>query len=47
MRVLEKAGFRRCGIRCKAGFKNGRFVDCHCYELLREECAPGDAPAIG
>lgn len=47
MRVLEKAGFRRWGIRRKACFKNGRFVDCHCYELLREECAPGDAPAIG
>ena len=47
MRVLEKAGFRRCGIRHKACFKNGRFVDCHCYELLREECAPDNTPTIG
>lgn len=34
MRVLERAGFRACGIWSKACFKNGRFVDCHCYELL-------------
>lgn len=34
MRVLERAGFRACGIWRKACFKNGRFVDCHCYELL-------------
>lgn len=34
MRVLERAGFRSCGIWRKACFKNGRFVDCHCYELL-------------
>lgn len=47
MRVLEKTGFRRCGIRHKACFKNGRFVDCHCYELLREECAPDNTPTIG
>ena len=34
MKVLEKAGFHKCGILRKASFKNGRFVDCHCYELL-------------
>lgn len=34
MKVLEKAGFHKCGILRKACFKNGRFVDCHCYELL-------------
>lgn len=34
MRVLEKAGFHKCGIFRKACFKNGQFVDCHCYELL-------------
>ena len=33
MKVLEKAGFHKCGILRKACFKNGRFVDCHCYEL--------------
>lgn len=47
MRVLEKAGFRRCGIRRKACFKNGRFVDCLCYELLREEFTPDNTPTIG
>ena len=35
MKVLEKAGFHKCGILRKACFKNGRFVDCHCYELLK------------
>ena len=35
MKVLEKAGFNKCGIFRKACFKNGRFVDCHCYELLK------------
>ena len=34
MRVLETVGFRKCGIFRKACFKNGRLVDCHCYELL-------------
>ena len=34
MKVLEKAGFHKCGILRKACFKNGQFVDCHCYELL-------------
>lgn len=28
-------GFRKCDIFRKACFKNGRFVDCHCYELLK------------
>lgn len=27
--------FHNCGIFMKACFKNGRFVDCHCYELLK------------
>lgn len=35
MKVLEKAGFRKCGTLRKACFKNCQFVDCHCYELLR------------
>ena len=35
MKVLEKAGFHKCGILRKACFKNGRFVDCHCYELVK------------
>ena len=34
MKVLEKAGFHKCGIFRKACFKNGQFVDCHCYELV-------------
>ena len=34
MKVLEKAGFKKCGIFRKACFKNGKFVDCHCYELV-------------
>jgi len=34
MRVLEKIGFRKCGIHRNACFKNGKFLDCHCYELL-------------
>ena len=34
MKVLEKAGFHKCGIFRKACFKNGKFVDCHCYELV-------------
>lgn len=35
MRVLENVGFRKCGIHRKACFKNGVFVDCHYYELLK------------
>lgn len=35
MRVLENTGFRKCGIHQKACFKNGQFVDCHYYELLK------------
>lgn len=35
MRVLEKTGFRKCGIHRKACFKNGEFIDCHYYELLK------------
>lgn len=35
MKVLENVGFTKCGIFRKACFKNGQFVDCHCYELLR------------
>ena len=34
MKVLEKAGFHKCGIFKNACFKNGQFVDCHCYELV-------------
>ena len=34
MKVLEKAGFHKCGIFRKSCFKNGKFVDCHCYELV-------------
>lgn len=37
MRVLEKIGFRKCGIHCNAYFKNGKFLDCHYYELLRAD----------
>lgn len=37
MRVLEKAGFRKCGVSRSACFKNGRFMDCHRYELLKED----------
>lgn len=29
MRVLEKIGFRKCGIHRNACFKNGVFTDCH------------------
>ena len=36
MRVLEKVGFRKCGIHHKSCFKNGQFIDCHYYELLKE-----------
>lgn len=37
MRVLEKIGFRKSGILRKAFYKNGAFIDCHSFELLREE----------
>lgn len=37
MRVLEKTGFRKCGIHRNACYKNGAFTDFHCFELLREE----------
>lgn len=37
MKVLEKVGFRKCGIFRKSCFKNNQFVDCHCYELLLTE----------
>lgn len=37
MRVLEKAGFWETGIQHKACFKNGQFLDCHCFELLKED----------
>ncbi len=43
MRVLETVGFRECGIFRKACFKNGRLIDCHCYELL----GATDQPACG
>ena len=36
MRALEKAGFRKTGIQHKACFKNGQFLDCHSFELLKE-----------
>ena len=35
MKVLENNGFRKCGIHEKACFKNGMFIDCHYFELLR------------
>lgn len=35
MKVLENVGFNKCGIGSKACFKNGQFVDCHCYEILK------------
>ena len=35
MKVLEKNGFRKCGIHEKACFKNGEFIDCHYFELLK------------
>ena len=37
MRVLEKAGFQKTGIQHSACFKNGQFLDCHCFELLKED----------
>lgn len=37
MRVLEKVGFRKVGILHKACFKNGRFVNAHYFELLKED----------
>ena len=39
MRVLEKVGFRKVGVLRNACFKNGRFVDAHYFELLKEEFA--------
>ena len=36
IRVLEKAGFQKTGIQHNACFKNGRFLDCHSFELLKE-----------
>lgn len=35
MRVLEKCGFRKVGIMEKMFYKNGRFLNCHFYELLK------------
>lgn len=35
MKVLEKNGFRKCGIHEKTCFKNGEFIDCHYFELLK------------
>lgn len=35
MQVLEKVGFRKAGIHHKACFKNGQFIDCYYYELLK------------
>lgn len=37
MRVLEKAGFTKIGVMRKAVFKNGRFLDTHYYEKIREK----------
>ena len=39
MRVLEKVGFRKVGVLRNACFKNGRFVNAHYFELLKEEFA--------
>lgn len=39
MRVLEKVGFRKVSVLRNACFKNGRFVDAHYFELLKEEFA--------
>lgn len=35
MRVLEKNGFRQVGVCRQAVCKNGLFLDCHLYELLK------------
>ena len=35
-RMLERAGFRRVGVMHRMFFKNGRFDDGVCYELVRE-----------
>lgn len=36
MRALEKVGFQKTGIQHRACFKNEQFLDCHCFELLKE-----------
>ena len=36
MRALEKVGFQKTGILHRAYFKNGQFLDCHYFELLKE-----------
>lgn len=35
MRVLEKNGFRKVGVMQQSVCKNGLFLDCHYYELLK------------
>lgn len=36
MRVLEKTGFRKVGVFTKAAIKNGKIIDMHHYELVKE-----------
>ena len=33
---INREAFRKCGIHHKSCFKNGQFIDCHYYELLKE-----------
>lgn len=35
--LYEKCGFKREGIKRKAKYKNGKFVDMYLYSILREE----------
>ncbi len=35
IRVLEKAGFTKVGIMRQSIYKNERFIDAHCYELVK------------
>ncbi|MDR2937283.1 MAG: GNAT family N-acetyltransferase [Rikenellaceae bacterium] len=37
MRVLEKAGFSKVGVLHRAAVKNGRVIDLHYYELLKDD----------
>lgn len=38
MRVLEKTGFRKCGVHRKDSLKNGMFGDFDYFELLKGNC---------
>ncbi|WP_300729378.1 GNAT family protein [uncultured Bacteroides sp.] len=39
MRVLEEVGFHRIGLKRRACYKNGRFLNAYSYELLRTDFA--------